>query len=371
MVMGKQDTLTNVAVGLKKGAVGLTNVEDGLTDVEEVCDWLTVGAEGLTNSLCVVGRGGRGRGPKGCNDEGVDELNGQGNDQGLGANRGVDGVNRNVEGVNKGVFIEGFLACNPKEYDGKGDPTLILGSWHVSMSWNEFKCMMIQEFCPSHEMKKLESELWNHAMVGAGHAAYTNRFYELARLVPHLVTRESRMIERYVCGLASQIRGMVATTEPKSMQKAVQIYGALTDEAVRNGSIKKVKNRGNVGEPSKDRSRRDANKRTRTVNAFATTVNPDCRSVPRNVNLANARNPHVRACYECGSTDHVRPACSIWNRVQGPGGNCPNQVVANNEGQGRGNQGNQARGRAFMLGAEEARQDPNIMTGIEPSELGF
>ncbi|GJX20830.1 putative reverse transcriptase domain-containing protein [Tanacetum coccineum] len=35
------------------------------------------------------------------------------------------------------------------------------------------------------------------------------------------------------------------------------------------------------------------------------------------------------------------------------------------------NNGNQARGRAFMLGAEEARQDPNIMTGIEPSDLGF
>nr|GEV16942.1 hypothetical protein [Tanacetum cinerariifolium] len=32
---------------------------------------------------------------------------------------------------------------------------------------------------------------------------------------------------------------------------------------------------------------------------------------------------------------------------------------------------NPARGRAFMLGAEEARQDPNIVTGIEPSELGF
>ncbi|GJS07996.1 putative reverse transcriptase domain-containing protein [Tanacetum coccineum] len=126
------------------------------------------------------------------------------------------------------------------------------------------------------------------------------------------------------------------------------------------------------GEPSKDRSGRDDNKRTRTVNAFATTVNPvgrentgtwpkcttcnsyhapggpcricfncnrpghlarDCRGVPRNVNLVNARNPTVRACYECGSTDH-----------------------------GRGNQGNQARGRAFMLGAEEARQDPNIVT---------
>ncbi|GJR87059.1 putative reverse transcriptase domain-containing protein, partial [Tanacetum coccineum] len=256
--------------------------------------------------------------------------------------------------------------------------------------------------CPSHEMKKLETELWNHAMVGAGHAAYNDRFYKLARLVPHLVTPESRMIERYVYGLAPQIRGMVTATEPKTIQKAVQISGALTDEAVINGSINKVEKRGNMGEPSKDNNGRDDNKRTRTRNAFATTANPvgrenigtwpkcttynsyhaprgpyrtcfnynllghlakDCRGVPRNVNPVNARNPTVRACYECGSTDHVRSACPRLNRAQGPEENRPNQVAANNEGQGRGNQGNQARGRAFMLGAEEARQDPNIVTG--------
>nr|GEV56226.1 putative ribonuclease H-like domain-containing protein [Tanacetum cinerariifolium] len=64
--------------------------------------------------------------------------------------------------------------------------------------------------------------------------------------------------------------------------------------------------------------------------------------MPRYVNLVNARNPTVTACYECGSTDH-----------------------------GRRNQGDQAKGRAFMLGAKEARQDSNIVTGIEPSELGF
>ncbi|GKG35898.1 reverse transcriptase domain-containing protein [Tanacetum coccineum] len=84
----------------------------------------------------------------------------------------------------------------------------------VSMSWNDFKFMMIQESCPSYEMQKLESELWNHAMVEAGHAAYTDRFHDLARLVLHLVTPESRMIERYVYGLAPQICGMVAATEP-------------------------------------------------------------------------------------------------------------------------------------------------------------
>ncbi|GKD82235.1 hypothetical protein Tco_1349074, partial [Tanacetum coccineum] len=364
-----------------------------------------------------VGRGGRGRGPRRGNDERVDELNGQGNDQGLGANRGEERVNGNVEGVNRSVggaldfstiiaqqlqnlfstmlaqvgnqgnvgnqngnvvnenvqenvgnvIVNGnwvgysykeFLGCKPKKYDGKGG-VVVLTRWiekiesvqDISVCSIDQKVkytagLFVEEFCPSHEIQKLKTELWNHAMVGAGHAAYTDRFHELAR--------------------------MVAATDPKNIEKVVQISGALTDEAVRNGSIKKVEKRGNVGEPSKDKNGRDDNKRNRTGNAFASTANhvgrenmgawpkcttcnsyhapegpcricfncnrpsylaKDCRGVPRNVNPVNARNPTVRACYECGSTDH-----------------------------GHGNQGNQARGMAFILGAEEARQDPNIVT---------
>ncbi|GKF86930.1 hypothetical protein Tco_0254757, partial [Tanacetum coccineum] len=111
-------------------------------------------------------------------------------------------------------------------------------------------------------------------MVGVDHAAYTDRFHEFARLVPHLVNPESRKIERYVYGLTLQICGMVAAMEPKTMQKDVQISGALTDVAVRNGSIKKVEKRGSKGELSKDKNGRDDNKRTRTRNVFAMTVNP-------------------------------------------------------------------------------------------------
>nr|GEV03444.1 putative reverse transcriptase domain-containing protein [Tanacetum cinerariifolium] len=194
----------------------------------------------------------------------------------------------------------------------------------------------VEEFCPSHEMPKLETGLWNHTMVGAGHAVYTDRFHELVRLVSHLVTPKSRKIERYLYGLAPQIHGMVAATKPKTMQKAMQISCALTDEAVRNGSTKK-----------------------------------DFRVAPWNVNPISARNPVARACYECGSTDHFKSACTRLNQAQSPGVNPQNQVVAVNGGQGHGNQENQTRGRAFILGSEEARQDPNIMTGKEPSDLGF
>nr|GFA86524.1 hypothetical protein [Tanacetum cinerariifolium] len=50
-----------------------------------------------------VGRGGRVRIPREGNDERVDDLNGQGNDQGMVVNGGVKGVNRNVEGANRGA----------------------------------------------------------------------------------------------------------------------------------------------------------------------------------------------------------------------------------------------------------------------------
>ena len=85
------------------------------------------------------------------------------------------------------------------------------------MSWEDFKVLMREEFCPDNEVQKLESEFWCHAMVGAGHATYTDRFHELARLVPHLVTPKKKRIERYIYGLTLQICGMVAAMEPTTI----------------------------------------------------------------------------------------------------------------------------------------------------------
>nr|GEU50389.1 putative reverse transcriptase domain-containing protein [Tanacetum cinerariifolium] len=96
----------------------------------------------------------------------------------------------------------------------------------------------------------------------AGHAAYTNLFHELARLVPHLVTPEKKIIERYIYGLTPHIHAMVAKTEPTIIQSVVINARMLTDEAIRNGALKKVtKKRGNSGEPSRDGNVRDDNKR--------------------------------------------------------------------------------------------------------------
>nr|GEV73799.1 reverse transcriptase domain-containing protein [Tanacetum cinerariifolium] len=184
-------------------------------DSEIVKDGKVISRGGRTGVR--VGRGRRGRRPKEGNDERVDNLNGQRNDQGIGANGGVEGVNGNVEGPNRGApdfstiiaqqlqnllpamlawVVNGnrvccsykeFLACNPKKYDGKGGVVVLTRwiekiknvqnmsgcsvdqkvkytagsfvgkaltwwnsqirtlSWKVavSMSWNDFKFMMI------------------------------------------------------------------------------------------------------------------------------------------------------------------------------------------------------------------------------------
>nr|GEV92315.1 reverse transcriptase domain-containing protein [Tanacetum cinerariifolium] len=128
---------------------------------------------------------------------------------------------------NNRCSYKAFLDCNPRDYDGK-DGAVALTRWvkkiesviensgcaenqeargneaAIGMSWVDFKAFFMEEFCPSNEMEKLESELWNHTMVGVNHAGYTDRFHELAKLVSHLVTQNSKRIERYINGLAPQ-----------------------------------------------------------------------------------------------------------------------------------------------------------------------
>ncbi|GKA03186.1 putative reverse transcriptase domain-containing protein, partial [Tanacetum coccineum] len=199
----------------------------------------------------------------------------------------------------------------------------------VGMTWEDFNALMREELCPKNEM-----------------------------LVPHLVTPKNKRIERYTYGLDPQIRGMVAAMEPTTIQSAVLKVGVLTNEVIRTGSLKNnTEKRGNSGESSNDGNARDDNKRSRTGRAFTTTTNParreDCKVVPRMVNSVNARNLTTArgVCFECGSIDHYKAACPSLNRALGQGGNRPNQALAVDGGQCRGNNGNQARGRAFMLRA--------------------
>nr|GEU63363.1 hypothetical protein [Tanacetum cinerariifolium] len=236
-----------------------------------------------------VGRGGgRGRRPRKGNDEHVDDLNGQGNDQGMGANGGVEGANENV-GNQGNVRNENANVVNE----------------------NVRNVIMDEKMEFVHDMSDCSIDQKVKYTAGS-------------------------FVGKALTSWNSQVRSTFGNSREYDDW---EISGALTDETVRNESIKKGEKRENIREPSKDKCSRDNNKRTRIGNVFATTVNPVGREnmgMTRNVNSINAKNPPVKEGYECGSTDHVRSACPRLNRAQGPGGNHPNQVATNNRGQSYG-----------------------------------
>ncbi|KAI3827638.1 hypothetical protein L1987_01718 [Smallanthus sonchifolius] len=246
------------------------------------------------------------------------------------------------------------------------------------LSWDDLKAMMIEEYCPRNELQKIETEMWNLQMIGDDVAGYTNRFNELAILVPHMVTPEYKKVERYLWGLAPQIRSMVTSSNPMDTKSAIVLAYKLRDDVVRNGLFEKKETeerklgekRKWVGKPN-NQFRNQAYKRQETVKAFAANAvekrgyagpQPRCdkcgyhhvgkctqcercrkfghRAQTCRLN-ANPTDKIKQGCYECGDLKHYRKDCPKLN----------NQ---NN---------NQARGRAFVMGAGDARQDPDIVIG--------
>nr|GFA97773.1 reverse transcriptase domain-containing protein [Tanacetum cinerariifolium] len=246
-----------------------------------------------------------------------------------------------------GCSYKDFVACKPKEFDGKGGMVAyvrwvkrieaiqdIIGCgdnqkvkyFNVGMTWEDFKALMTEEYCPSNEMQKLETKFWNHAM----------------------------------------IRRMVAATKPPAIQSAILKAGV----AVRNGSLKRSgESRGDGEESSKEGNVKGDNKRARTGKLFAIITNhvrkeytgsaPRCsnrnfhhnlktpccmctncnrlwhfakdyRVGPKMVNPQNARNQTIahEDCYECSGTKHYKSRCPRLNRVSGQGGNRQNQAMA-------------------------------------------
>ncbi|KAI3742419.1 hypothetical protein L1987_60101 [Smallanthus sonchifolius] len=260
------------------------------------------------------------------------------------------------------------------------------------LSWEDLKAMMIEEYCPRNELQKIESEMWNLQMIRDDVAGYTDRFNELAILVPHMVTPEYKKVERYVWGLAPQIRSLVTSSNPMDAKSAITLAFKLRDNAVRDGLFEKKETEGGKsGEKRKwfgkpiNQNKNQIYKRPETMKAFvANTVEQsgylgarprcdncgyhhsgkctqcgkckkyghlahDCRSNtnPNKINqVAGKVNPGTermnQGCFECGDPKHFRKDCP--------------QLKNRND--------NQARGRAFVMGAGDARQDPNIVTAL-------
>ncbi|GKE16029.1 hypothetical protein Tco_1423606 [Tanacetum coccineum] len=145
--------------------------------------------------------------------------------------------NRNGGG-NNGCTYKGFVACRPRDFNGTSDAA-------NAMAWNNFKALLTTALCPSNEIEKLEGEFWNHSMVGADHAGYTDRFIILAKLF-HIGTPESKRVTRYINGMPisdswNALSQFFSHPQHSTMiKKLILTAGIQTDEAVCSGTLAKA-----------------------------------------------------------------------------------------------------------------------------------
>ncbi|GKB91469.1 hypothetical protein Tco_0963741 [Tanacetum coccineum] len=144
----------------------------------------------------------------------------------------------NRNGGNNGCSYKEFLACKPRDFNGKGVQTRGRKAAN-EMTWESFKAFLVEEFFPSNEMEKLE------------------------------ITLESKCIGRYIHGLVPQIYGMLRATQPTMIQSAILTSRILTDEGVRCGTLSKGNEKRKViEETSKQGGSGNDNKRAKVGRGF-------------------------------------------------------------------------------------------------------
>nr|GEV68007.1 hypothetical protein [Tanacetum cinerariifolium] len=151
--------------------------------------------------------------------------------------------------------IKTFRSSGAKEFFGTEGAVGLL-TWFES---TEFVLHITK--CP------LESKFWNHKMVRSDIDGYTARFYELAKLVPHMVTAESQRVNRYIRGLAPEIKPHVTSSEPATIQGDVSMANHLTTDGIKDGLFKKKENARNKrrsNDQNMNQGRDGRNQRQRT-----------------------------------------------------------------------------------------------------------
>ncbi|GJS04947.1 putative reverse transcriptase domain-containing protein [Tanacetum coccineum] len=194
-----------------------------------------------------------------------------------------------------------------------------------AIGWKELKEMLIEEYCPSHEIQNMEAELWNLTVNGSDVVGYTRRFQELALLCPNIVPTEKKKIERYVWGLPDDIQGNVIASKPAKIGEAIRMAQELNSKKVRNKAAKAVENKrkwegtnhnyhgNNQNQPHHQ------NKRQEIVRAYATGASNRGGYAGRAPQCAKCKLHHYGNCGEkcgnCKRTNHQTKDCRAPDRA--------------------------------------------------------
>ncbi|GJW63134.1 putative reverse transcriptase domain-containing protein [Tanacetum coccineum] len=150
-----------------------------------------------------------------------------------------------VAPVARECTFTGFMKCGPTQFHGT-EGAVGLCRWFEKMestfgirfevangrSWIEVKQMMIDEFCPTEEVQRLEDKLRHFKLKDMNIAAYTERFNELALLCPDVVPNEKKKVELYIKGLPEIIKSETTSSKHAMLNDVVRMAHTLMEQKI-------------------------------------------------------------------------------------------------------------------------------------------
>nr|GEZ85414.1 putative reverse transcriptase domain-containing protein [Tanacetum cinerariifolium] len=201
----------------------------------------------------------------------------------------------------------------------------------IGKSWGNMKMMMLEEFCPGEEVQRMEDELRSLKLRDTNIAAYTQRFHELVLLCPEVVPTEKKKVKAYIKGLPENIKG--ETTSKLSRKQPHQQYNNQRQgnaRALTNSPAEQVGYKGNKPLCNNCKKHHNGN------------YGAACYNRGRPGHLAkDCRRRSTLVCYECREKGHTRNYCL---KKKNP-------------------QGEEARGRAYVIKEADKDQGPNVVIG--------
>ncbi|XP_022014395.1 uncharacterized protein LOC110913885 [Helianthus annuus] len=247
-----------------------------------------------------------------------------------------------------------------------------------NLYWDQFVALIKENFCPQHEVEKIETDFLTLVMKNLDCQAYVTSFNTMSRLVPYLVAPEPKRIARFIGGLALEIKGNMKASRPTTYRSVVDLSLSLTLDAVRNRSAKasdEGKRKREDANSHRSDKKRKGNSEHKKGSGFKkdnqqSGEKPKCKTCQKHhfgkcrLESQSQSQTKPKVCGICKSKEHrtldckkLKDAtCYVCNEKGHIRTNCPKNPKKPEEAK-------KTNARVFHMNAHEAVQNDNVITG--------